>query len=185
MTLPMNNDYHSFHLLELVEQRQPLDENLISKSNVNIRDAQGQNALYWAIKNHSKRNVAMLLKHKISLTVAHKLDALFHAIESQNLEALVTLYSTGLNLNIQNDKGQSLLMKAIEKEDIMMVQSLINQGVDLYLMDDKYDMAIDYAKRCKSQRVFELVHYRVLNDKALESHSDCTACAEQALCLEK
>ena len=184
MTLPMNNDYHSTHLLEIVEERQPLDKNIISKSNINVRDKKGRNALYWAIKNHSKRNVGLLLEHNISLTVASKLDAFFHAIASQNLDALMELCSIGLNLDVQNDKGQSLLMKAIEAEDIMMVQSLINQGVDLYLMDDKYDMAIDYAKRCKFKRVFELVHYTVLNDKTSTESTDCTACGtgQQTLC---
>jgi ankyrin repeat protein len=183
----MNNGYHSLHLLEQMEQRQPLDENLISKSNLNIRDTKGRNALYWAIKNHSKRNVAMLLKHKVSFTVAPKLDAFFHAIETGNLEALMILISTGLNIDLQNDKGQSLLMKAIEHENIMMVQYLINQDIDLYLMDDKYDMALDYAKRCSFQRVFELVHYTVLNKQILEEHKDCVSCGvgQQSLCSIK
>lgn len=187
MTIPMNTDYHSLYLLELVEQRQPIDENLINQSNINVRDSKGQNALYWAIKNHSKRNVTLLLEHNVSLCVAHKLDAFFHAIESGNLEALMILTDLGLNIDIQNDKGQTLLMKALESENIMMVQYLLNKGIDLYLMDDKYDMVEEYAKRCKNQRIFELVHYKILNDKANEEQTDCTGCGfgQQALCATK
>jgi hypothetical protein len=68
-----------------------------------------------------------------------------------------------------------------------MVQYLISKGIDLDLMDEHYDMAIDYAKRCKNQRVFELVHYKVLNDKAKEEQKDCTGCGfgQQALCAVK
>ena len=184
MTIPMRNDYDSTRLLELVEQRQPLDDDLITKSNLSNRDSQGQNALYWAIKNHSTRNVALLLKHKISLFVGYQLDALFHAVDSKNLEVLVILLSTGLNIDTQNFKAQSLLMKAIEQENIMMVQYLLNQGIDLYCMDENYDMAEDYAKRSKNQRVFELVHYKILSDKAATEQSDCTACGveEQRQC---
>jgi len=78
-------------------------------------------------------------------------------------------------------------MKALEKENIVMVQHLINKGIDLYLMDDNYDMALDYAKRCKNQRVFELVHYKVLNNKRKEEQQDCTGCGfeQQVLCTTK
>ena len=176
MTIPMRSDYHSLHLLELVEQRQVLEEHLVVQSNLNIRDNEGRNALYWAIENHSKKNLLLLLSYEISLNVAPNLHAMFHAIEVNNVEALAAMLILGSNINTQNDKNQSLLMKALEKENIVMVQHLINKGIDLYLMDENYDMALDYAKRCKNQRVFELVHYKVLNDKALENQSNCMAC---------
>ncbi|CAA6814476.1 MAG: Unknown protein [uncultured Sulfurovum sp.] len=184
MILAMRNNYHSLHLLELVEQRQPIDKYLIDQADLNIRDKKGRNALYWAIKNHSKRNVSLLLEYKISLLVGYELNACFHAIESQNVEALMLLFTKGLSIDIQNERGQSLIMKAIEYENIVMVQYLINKEIDLYIMDDNYDLVEDYAKRCKNQRVSELVHYTVLNKQILEAYKDCTACGvgQQSLC---
>ncbi|CAA6800647.1 MAG: Unknown protein [uncultured Sulfurovum sp.] len=111
-----------------------------------------------------------------SLRVEPKVHALFYAIEVNNLKALMVLIEKGLNINIYNSQGQSLLMKALEKESIMIVQYLINHNIDLYMMDDNYDMAIDYATRCKNKRLFELVYYKLLNDEKKESQSSCVGC---------
>ena len=186
MTEPMKNDYYSSHLLEMVEHRLFIDNFLLKKSNVNIRDNHGKNALFWAIKNKSPRTIAILLKYNISLIVDNNLHALFHAIASDNLDALVYLVEKqSLNINMQNDIGQTLLMKALERESLMMVRYLVNYGADLYIMDDKYDMAIDYAKRCKNKDVFNLIHYKILYEELKINKKDCTGCEfSQSPCNE-
>jgi len=176
MTEPMRNSYHSSHLLEMVEHRMPIDITLLKKSDVNIRDYQGKNALYWAIKNQSSRNVSILIEHNISLMVKENLHAMFHAIESNNLEALLFLIEQEVDINMQNSKGQTPLMRALELESIMIVRYLVSYGADLYIMDDNYDMAIDYAKRCKNRDIFNLIHYKILYEELKISQKDCTGC---------
>jgi len=63
MTIPMRSDYHSLHLLELVEQRQVLEERLVLQSNLNIRDNEGRNALYWAIQSVIKKRYLISKRH--------------------------------------------------------------------------------------------------------------------------
>jgi len=180
--------YYSQKLLDLVANRQPLNEETISKLDLGQRDAEGKNSLYWAIKNKSKRSVTLLIEHGISLMVSPSNHAMFHTVEMNNIDALMVLVEKGVDVNIHNDKGQSLLMKALEIESLVMVQYLINCKVDLYMMDDNYDMAIDYAKKCRDTNLFELVHYKVLNDGVQHSHDDCACCSvhQQSACnIEK
>ena len=67
----------------------------------------------------------------------------FCAIELDDYEMFVNLLTVDFNVNLTNERGETLLMKAIEKENVPMVRCLINNGVDIYQMDYNYDMAID------------------------------------------
>jgi ankyrin repeat protein len=188
MTHALNDIYYSQQLLDLVANRQPLSKEMVVKLDLGQRDAEGKNSLYWAIKNKSKRNVTLLIEHGVSLMVTPGKHAMFHAVETNNIDALMVLMEKGLNVNIHNETGQSLLMKALEIESLVMVQYLINCKIDLYMMDDNYDMAIDYAKKCKETNLYELVHYKVLNDDLQHSHKDCGCCSshQQSACnIEK
>ncbi len=187
MTESMRKEYYSTHIIELVEQRELLTEDLLRESHIDSRDRQGRNALYWAIKNHSKHNVAILLKNEIGLKVNFSQHALFHAIACNNTEALVQLLALKSNINLQDEKGRSLLMVALESENIIMVQLLISKGIDLYIMDENYDMALEYAKKCKNKNVHDIVYYKLLNDKTKEETKDCTGCGfgQETLCAIK
>ncbi len=184
MTEAMNNNYHSFHMIELVKQRQKLDALLVNKSNINHRDDEHKNSLYWAIKNRSTYNMNILIKQGISLMVMPKVHALFYALESNNIEALLILIKAGMDINIQNNQGQTLLMIALEKECIISVQYLLAYKADIYIMDDNHDMPIDYAKRCKNKKVFELVYYKDVYEKSKDIEKDCAGCifAQQSFC---
>ncbi len=184
MTEAMNSNYHSFHMIELVKERQRLDGFLVNKSNINYRDNEHKNALYWAIKNRSIYNISLLIEHKISLMVTPKTHALFYALDSNNIEGLLFLIQRKIDINTQNSQGKTPLMVALEKECIVSVQYLLAFGADLYIMDDNHDMAMDYAKRCKNKKVFELVYYKEVYEKSKEIEKDCTGCpiAQQSLC---
>ena len=185
MTEPMKRNYHSTHLLDMCEHKLLLEEFLVKKSDINIRDNEGKNALYWAIKNQSIRNTSILLKYKIDLMVSSELHALFHAVESQNLSALIALLKEGLDINMQNTTGQTLLMKALEVESIMMVRYLVNHGADLDIMDEEYNMAIDYAKLCKNSDVYNLIYYKLLYEELKIEQKDCIGCEfAQSSCNE-
>lgn len=183
MTQSMNHYYHQSHILEMAEQKLMLEEFLVQKSNVYSRDLNGRNALYWAIKHRSQHNVKLLVKYSISLMVEPDLHALFHTIASDDYETFVYLLNLGLSIDMVNFCGQTLLMKAIQAESVSMVRYLINHGADLYLLDDVYNMAIDYAKECQDKKVYELVHYRMVYDELMTKESACGCCS--STCVEK
>jgi ankyrin repeat protein len=165
MTRAMNISYHHAHILEMAKERLLIEEFLVKKSDLTIRDTEGRNSLFWAIKHKSRYNIQILLKYNISLMVKPNLHALFHAINSGDYGTLKELLEQNLDINMTNEVGQTLLMRAIQVESVMMVRYLINHGANLYLMDDEHNMAIDYAKICKNRDVFNLVHYRILYEE--------------------
>ena len=187
MTKAMNSNYHLVDLIEQTKHREPIEAHSINHLNLIQRDTNGRNALYWAIKNQSKHNVVLLIKKKVSLMVQSNVHALFHTVESNNLEALVYLLKLGLNIHLQDNDGKTLLMKAIEKNSFIMVQYLINYGSDLDLMDNNYDMAIDHAHRLKNKKIIELIHYKSIYEASKVSENDCSGCGfgYQNLCADK
>jgi len=183
MTQAINSSYHHAHILQMAKERLMIEEFLVKKSDLSIRDAEGRNSLYWAIKHKNRYNIQMLLKYNISLMVEPNLHALFHAISSDDYGTLQELLKLNLDINMTNEVGQTLLMRAIQVESVMMVRYLINHGADLYLMDDEHNMAIDYAKHCKNRDVFNLVHYRIKYEELMEAEKGCGGCS--VICNEK
>lgn len=157
------NRYHDTHLIEMAKHRLMLEEFFIKKSNLNVRDEEGHNALYWAIKYRSRHNVSLLLKYDISLMVGYDTHALFHAIACNDYETFSHLLDQEVvGLDIRDSAGITLLMRAIQMESVAMVRYLINHGANLYIEDYEGNQALDYAKSCKNKGVFNLVHYRIL-----------------------
>ncbi len=169
MTKAMKNRYHDLHLIEMAKHRLMLEDFLVKRVNLDVRDKEGQNTLYWAIKNRSQHNVQLLLKYEIDLMVKDSLHAIFHAISSNDTETFVYLLENKMiSIDVKNSIGETLLMRAIHVESISMVRYLINHGANLYLSDDHNHKAIDYAHACKNRDVFNLVHYRILYEKSKE-----------------
>ena len=167
MTKVMRTNYHDIHLLEMVKHKLMLEKFLVKKSNLSIRDKEGRNSLYWAIKHRSRHNISLLLKYGVDLMVSNDLHAIFHAIDSLDIETFTYLLeSKKVSIDMQNSKAETLLMKAIQVESIQMVRYLIHNGANLYFVNNSKNRAIDYAKSVKNRDVFNVVHYRILNEKS-------------------
>ena len=161
------NKYHDLNLIEMTKHRLMLEEFLVKRSNLNVRDSEGRNALYWAIKYRSKHNVALLLKYDISLMVGYETHALFHAIAHNDYETFILLLNQEVvGLDTKDTAGMTLLMRAIQIESVPMVRYLINHGANLYLEDNEGYVALDYAKSCKNRDVFNLIHYRIIYEQS-------------------
>ncbi len=163
MTQSLQRNYHNHHLLEMAKERLMLEEFLIRNSNLDVRDEEDRNILYWTIKNRSRHNTAILLKYNIDLMVSPNIHAIFHAIASGDIDIFLHIIeSKNIDLDMQNNDGETLLMRAIENQSIQMVRYLINHGSNLHLANNHGAKAIDYAKKSKNRAIFDLVHYRIL-----------------------
>jgi len=161
------NKYHDLNLIEMAKHRLMLEEFLVKRSNLSVRDNEGRNALYWAIKYRSKHNVALLLKYDISLMVDCDTHAIFHAIAHNDYDTFIMLLNKKVvGLDIKDTAGMTLLMRAIQAESVPMVRYLINHGANLYLEDSEGNVALDYAKSSKNRDVFNLVHYRIIYEQS-------------------
>ena len=72
MTRSMSQAYYRVDILDMAAQKLLLEEFLVKQSNINTRDNQGRNTLYWAIYHKSRHNARLLLKYGSSLKVASK-----------------------------------------------------------------------------------------------------------------
>jgi len=159
-------DVQSQYFLDMVQERLMIEAFLLADVEINIRDNEGRNALYWAIRTSHKHNIDLLLKHGISLMVKPNHHALFHTIESNNLGTFALLLKVCKEINMLNNKGQTLLMTAIQQENSVMVQYLINHGIRLDTRDIYGFTALDYTKKSKNRMVFDLVYYATLSQES-------------------
>ena len=158
MTLSKNR-HHLFNVIEEVRNKKELSYQNLIGAPVNRRDEEGRNALYWAIKRRHTHNAGLLIEFETSLMVSPKLHALFHAIEEGHYELIILLVQSGISPNITDEYGRSSLMVAIEKEQFRTVCFLIRNGADLFQMDDRYDMALDYALRSECGEIRGFVEH--------------------------
>ena len=166
----MNNksrqSYKDLRVLEMARERVMFEKGQLDNVDLSIRDERGRNTLYWAIKNRNRHNVKMLLKHDIDLMVEKNLHALVHAIASKDMEVFIHLFNTiDADVNLKDHEGRTLLMKAVEYEAIPFVRYIMQQGATLKLRDKYNKNIVDYIKNCKNQDIFNLIHYRILNEK--------------------
>lgn len=159
-------DYQDMRVLEMAQERLMLEEFLVKKTNLKVRNLSGENALYWAIYYRNPHNVKILLKYNIDLMVTPQKHALFHTIEVKDFELFMHIFTLGnVNINLKDAMGKTLLMRAIEANDINIVRYLLNRGADLYLRDERNNGVLEYIKKCKHQDLYNLVYYRIVYEK--------------------
>ena len=163
MTAPLNTPMQ-IDLIEIVREKVLLEHIVLNRVDVNIRDEAGCNALYWAIKKCSTHNANLLMFFGSSLMVTKHLHALFHAIECRHHEMLVLLIDKGLDVNITDNYGKTLLMYTIEAEMFESVRYLTQKGADMYLLDDALNMAEDYAKNCNCDLIQSYIKHIIYAD---------------------
>ena len=167
MTKVTVSNFYDNRVLEMAESRLMLEEFLVKESNIHIRDEMNRNSLYWAIKYRHRHNVLILLKYNINLMVTNDTHALFHAIESNDIEIFMHIFAlANIDVNIKDKNGLTLIMKAIENKNINIVRYLINRGANLYLEDNNKKTVSEYIKECEHSELYNLVYYRLIYEKS-------------------
>lgn len=164
MTAPRNTHIQTY-LIEMAKEKLLLERITLNGVDVNIRDNDGKNALYWAIKRRSTHNANLLVSLGSSLVVSEKKHALFHAIECKHHEMVVLLIQKGLDVNLTDNYGKTALMYAIEAEVFETVRFLVQNDADLYLMDDAMNLAEDYVKTSDSKMIQEYLQHIIYIDR--------------------
>lgn len=170
----MKNRQIDTQLIEMVKEKLLLERISLHGVDVNQKDEYGNNALFWAIKVGSTYNANLLISFGSKLMVNSHQHALFHAIESQQHAMVVLLLEKGLDVNMTDESGKTLLMYAIEAEQFETVRYLLQKGADLYLFDDRLKMAQDYAIASKNEMVISYMEHMMYQEEQtsrVSSHS--------------
>ena len=165
MTMPLRGDYLSSHFLECIKKGEHLATFDMLHVNLNYRDEKGRNALYFAIENNHSDNVIFLIQNGTALMVSPKNHALFHAVICDDLESVKLLISKGIDIDIRDDGYKTPMMCAVYHDRERIFKYLVNHGADILKMDVKHNMAIDYAYRCKSNLIQEILQWRMVHEE--------------------
>jgi ankyrin repeat protein len=86
-----------------------------------------------AAKNGKNRYLSCMLQDPhCQLVLQRKKRVLFAAVQHSNEDAVAMLLSGGANVNARDKKGEMPLLKAIEKENLNIVEMLLKQGADVH-----------------------------------------------------
>jgi len=175
--MSQNLNYKDLPILQKAKTSKPISFDDLR--DVNQRDICGCNALFWAINKKDTYNAKILIDNGSSLKVSQDQHALFEAIKEDAYEIVILLIKKGVSPNIIDTKGVTAFMYAIEQENFQMVSFLARHGADLFAMDDHYDMAQNYAQRCKNNAIKDFItHMLVVEfEKEQQSSSPCLVCA--------
>lgn len=175
MTISISK-YLSHHLIDTVKEKLPLERISLNGIDVNMKDEEKKNALYWAIQTKSTHNAKLLISFGSALMVSPSQHAMFHAIEHNHHEVVEHLLNLGLNPNITDDMGYSALIQAVRYNSIASIDLLLRHDADLFYMDRSHNMAEDYAEKINNPKVVRRIAAKLQSIKAQESNTYDSSC---------
>ncbi len=180
MTMPIHR-YLPHTVLDTVKKKILLEPQLLINVDINERDKDGSNALFWAINNKNIHNARLLVNYGIDLVVIANKHAIFHAIENNHYELIVFLLQNGISPNIINKNGQTELMYAIKKEKFKIICLLVRNGAYLTGVDNQNQSIEYYIQQTKSQDIKDFMrHIFNLNEDSDKNtiNSFCNFCED-------
>ena len=137
---------------------------IAGRADVNARNANGQTALTVAVRRGSLDIVQVLIAAGADINTRDNYGdtALMHGAIYNYLEIVEALIAAGADVNIRDNRGQTPLTLAVEKENLAIVNLIINaDGFD----PDQLQPIIDYlhAKENKTaveQEILEVLEQR-------------------------
>jgi len=127
--------------------------------NINQTDRRGMTALHIAVEHGNLEIVRFLLDHKAKINAKdnEKLTPIWMLGEVEDektcIEILQLLISHGADVNVPNDEGETLLMKACEDDNLEGVRIFLKAGADVNLKDDDDETALDKTSSDEIKRL--------------------------------
>lgn len=135
----------------------------LSEYIVQSYDEEGKNLLYYAVASGNIDNIKLLIENGSKLMVTSDTHALFYAVYCDNRACIEYLLDSGLDVNMYDAEGKTMLMCAAYYGRSEICSMLIERGADLFVMDQKCDMAIDYAYRSEAALTRDILNWRMIH----------------------
>ncbi len=127
--------------------------------NLNINDADGHTALYYAIKNPQLTHRAKLMIDTLSDVDKirdHGETLLMLALRFNNLDIARHLIAKGASPNSTNSAGESALQLAMKTQHLEIAEQLLHKGGSIYHKDNNGRTALHYAAAHTNQALMRL-----------------------------
>ncbi|WP_434732011.1 ankyrin repeat domain-containing protein [Wolbachia endosymbiont of Zygogramma bicolorata] len=135
---------------------------LSNRIDVNSKNKNGKTPLDLAIEKNNIDIVLLLCNNTSGDDIKKK--ALFTAVNSFNTGIVESLLKNGVNVNIRDSDGKTLLRCTIERNYNHIVKMLLSHGVDINVRDDDGMTPLDFAIGKGSKAIVDLF----LNDNNLK-----------------
>ena len=103
----------------------------LSILDINARDSNGKNALYWAINKNKIETIKELISLNISSEISPNLSAMNYAVYLDNVKIIKCLKNCGLNIDEKDSINSTPLINAILFNKQNSIKYLIENGADL------------------------------------------------------
>ncbi|MBS9782526.1 MAG: ankyrin repeat domain-containing protein [Arcobacter sp.] len=112
---------------------------------INIRDKEGKNLLYWAMFNKDYENIKKLIKNNINLNVSPSLSAMNYAVYKNDVKLIKCLKNCGVSINQYDDVKSTPLIYAVLYNKLQSIDYLVSNGASLIHEDLLGNSALSLA----------------------------------------
>jgi ankyrin repeat protein len=149
-------------LMFVIEQSEMLKRMISNSTDLEITDIFGQTVLYLACHNGHYESVKILLdagaqsEPRLEKSKHNKLP-LAAASSQGHLDIVKLLIKFGVNINLQEDNGNTALFNATKNKKIEIVKYLLSIGADVNIKNSYQRTAIDVAIENQTTEISELL----------------------------
>ena len=132
----------------------------VKKISINALDSEKMVPLAYALKNDDLKMFKLLLKNGAdpNVMILNKTSLLTYYVTNMKSRLIVEIIDSGCNINSQDRLGRTALMMAIQSTNFEAVKTLSKIKIDDELTDFSGKTILDYAKKSRDKRMFDLIN---------------------------
>ena len=132
----------------------------VKKISINALDSEKMVPLAYALKNDDLKMFKLLLKNGAdpNVMILNKTSLLTYYVTNMKSRLIVEIIDSGCNINSQDKLGRTALMMAIQSTNFEAVKTLSKIKIDDELTDFSGKTILDYAKKSRDKRMFDLIN---------------------------
>ena len=144
-------------VMNMIEEGLSSNEKKIS---INALDSEKMVPLAYALKNDDLKMFKLLLKNGAdpNVMILNKTSLLTYYVTNMKSRLIVEIIDSGCNINSQDKLGRTALMMAIQSTNFEAVKILSKIKIDDELTDFSGKTILDYAKKSRDKRMFDLIN---------------------------
>lgn len=115
-----------------------------------LRTHDGETALTLAMRKGNQGIIREFQARGITIDPKQDFTVLLDAAGNGDIATVRSMIDKGADINTQNDKGETALIRAIREEHVKIVRLLLENGADISLRDKNDNNAFDHARGTSS-----------------------------------
>jgi ankyrin repeat protein len=166
-----------FYLACLNCNREVVELFIKKGARLNEPNKKGENALFFACLDGNKQKVDLLIRHSVQINQTNRNgeNALFYACRDeycniykpkteQMYEIVKLLMESGIDRELRNNQGRTVLFIACENDDFELVRLILNETRELLIEDEIGNSLLSVAIKHSSPDIVNLIRNRLIEN---------------------